>query len=653
MKFNFFFFSFVFFFLNLSFLVVPCFSQGTWTQKASLGGGKRTAPVGFSIGANGYRATGADGVTKQDFWKFVPGSGTMGGVWTQMADLDGGPRHHASGFSIGDKGYIGTGTGPVGNRKDFWEYDTSINSWTQKADFGGAERWFAVGFSIGTKGYIGDGDGFDDFWEYTPGPGFMGGFWTKKANIPLAVSSGASAGFSIGTKGYIGTGGIGVKEFWEYDPLLDKWTQKTDFGGLARGAALGFSIGCKGYIGTGSGDAGYFKDFWEYDPYSLINGIDANGNPMGAWNQKADYGGAPIDFGLKFSIGSKGYIGGGYAGGVSSVAEDFWEYTPDGGGASPIVILSSNSSSICMGNSVCLTVGGTDSYSWSPGTALSATYGNIVTATPMVNTTYTIKDTADCSIPAIINLYVIAFPTLLVSSNITVCAGNSVPLSASGAMKYSWLPSESLNISIGSTVIATPTATTIYSVTGGIGECYSNDLVSVKVGSIPLSSISSNVSIVLGASTLLSASGAPVIWSPSTTLSCSNCTSTKANPRAITTYYAKIIGEYGCSVTDSVTVTVITICGEIFVPNAFSPNGDRENDVLYAHTQSISSMAEMYFAIYDRWGEKVFETDDFSKGWDGNFNDKAMNSTVFMYYFRAVCKNGTIQDRSGNFSLIK
>ena len=73
------------------------------------------------------------------------------------------------GFSIGNKGYIGTGNFFT---KDFWEWDQATNTWTQKADFGGFPRELAVGFSIGNKGYIGTGwDGSSlkqDFWEYDP-----------------------------------------------------------------------------------------------------------------------------------------------------------------------------------------------------------------------------------------------------------------------------------------------------------------------------------------------------------------------------------------------------------------------------------------------------------------------------------------------------
>jgi N-acetylneuraminic acid mutarotase len=78
-------------------------------------------------------------------------------IWTQKADFAGGNRIFAIGFSIGNKGYIGTGGDGYSFYKDFWEYNPAVNSWTKKADVPYGIRIGAIGFSIGTKGYIGAG----------------------------------------------------------------------------------------------------------------------------------------------------------------------------------------------------------------------------------------------------------------------------------------------------------------------------------------------------------------------------------------------------------------------------------------------------------------------------------------------------------------
>ncbi len=289
-------------------LTVGC--ADAWTQKAYFGGTARVGAVGFSIGTKGYIGTGYDGAYKKDFWEYDP----VTNAWTQKADFGGAARNQAVGFSIGPKGYIGTGNdGVTPRKKDFWEYDPASNTWTQKTDFGGTARFGAVGFSIDAKGYIGTGyDGAykKDFWEYDPGTND----WTQKTDFG-GTGRRYATGFSIGpNKGYIGTGYDNItpdkKDFWEYDPGSNAWTQKTDFGGTARYYAVGFSIGSKGYIGTGIG-VGYQNDFWEYDPGS------------NAWTQKTDFGGTAREIAVGFSIGSKGYIGTGYDG---ANKKDFWVY---------------------------------------------------------------------------------------------------------------------------------------------------------------------------------------------------------------------------------------------------------------------------------------------------------------------------------------
>jgi N-acetylneuraminic acid mutarotase len=295
------------------------YAQSTWKQRADFGGTRRNSATGFSIGNKGYIGTGVGQGYYKDFWEYDPATN----AWTQRADFGGTARYAAVGFSIGSKGYIGTGEEGTSSRNDFWEYDPATNTWTKKADFGGTARNGATGFSIGSKGYIGTGwdhsnNVYKDFWEYDP----SADTWTQKADFGGTARVFAT-GFSIGSKGYIGTGGDHqgyCKDFWEYDPSADTWTQKAYFGGGGKAEATGFSMGNKGYIGTGRDIDSIKKDFWEYDPAT------------NAWTQKADFGGTVRLSAVGFSIGSKGYIGTGYNG---PSRKDFWEYTPENTCLSP------------------------------------------------------------------------------------------------------------------------------------------------------------------------------------------------------------------------------------------------------------------------------------------------------------------------------
>jgi len=251
-------------------------ATNVWVRKADFPGNSTGGVVGFSIGTRGY--VGSENVSTNgsttEFWEYDPAAN----IWNQKASLPTTPaRNLAVGFSIGNKGYIGLGTkdlfivsGNPGYYQDFWEWDQATNVWTKKADFGGTARYGSVGFSIGNKGYIGTGyDGtsyLKDFWEWDQETNI----WTKKADFGGTARTNA-VGFSIGNKGYIGTGYNGgsspysYKDIWEWDQATNVWIKKADFEGDARNSAVGVSIGNKGYIGTGLSGT-YLKDFWEYEP---------------------------------------------------------------------------------------------------------------------------------------------------------------------------------------------------------------------------------------------------------------------------------------------------------------------------------------------------------------------------------------------------
>jgi N-acetylneuraminic acid mutarotase len=240
------------------------------------------------------------------------------GVWTQKTNLPTLARTGAVSLVINGKGYVGMGLNSDGNMfKDFWEYEPLTDTWTQKADFPGGRRIGATGFSIGTKGYVGTGNDTiyadyvytRDFWEYDQ----VLDTWTQKANYPGALVMNAIS-FAIGNKGYLGTGQTGFvsfsNELYEYDASLDVWTQKASLPAIGRTDAAAFTIGNNAYVGTGFANASpYLKDFWMYNP------------ALNSWVQKPDFEGLDRYASFGFAINGRGYIGTGVPG-----LNDVWEY---------------------------------------------------------------------------------------------------------------------------------------------------------------------------------------------------------------------------------------------------------------------------------------------------------------------------------------
>jgi len=128
-----------------------------------------------------------------------------------------------------------------------------------------------------------------------------------------------------------------------------------------------------------------------------------------------------------------------------------------------------------------------------------------------------------------------------------------------------------------------------------------------------------------------------------------NCTYITACPTQTTCYYIITDWTNGCSNKDSICIKVVQSF-DIFVPSAFSPNGDGYNDILYVRGEGIKTMD---FAVYNRFGQKVFESTRQDEGWDGYYNGEFANSGVFDWYVKATLFNGKAIVQKGTTTLIR
>ena len=132
---------------------------------------------------------------------------------------------------------------------------------------------------------------------------------------------------------------------------------------------------------------------------------------------------------------------------------------------------------------------------------------------------------------------------------------------------------------------------------------------------------------------------------------------TSYNPTAVladsTTFVVTLTDSIGCSYTDSVRVGCISVnCGKpnIFIPNAFTPNDDGRNDQLCFSGEWVD---EFQIAIFTRWGEKVYESDDINACWDGRYKNNWCMPGVYVYYCRIKCSDGQKAQFKGDVTLIR
>ncbi len=140
-------------------------------------------------------------------------------------------------------------------------------------------------------------------------------------------------------------------------------------------------------------------------------------------------------------------------------------------------------------------------------------------------------------------------------------------------------------------------------------------------------------------------------WTPSDDLTCSNCPNPSASPISFTNYSLVITdSESGCSETASFQVNV-TRQSRIAIPKAFTPNGDGLNDT---YRILLRDYTEAEFQIYDRSGNRVFESQDpTNDGWDGIYENEPQNIGVYVYYLIVTFDNGDRRLYQGNITLIR
>jgi N-acetylneuraminic acid mutarotase len=205
-----------------------------WTRKADFGGTARYNAVGFSISGKGYIGTGYDGNYLKDLWEYTPGITSIDpGTWTQKASLTGSKRTEAVVFVYNNLAYIVGGFNNGTYVNDFWVYNPVSNSWTEKRkistvnsdedyddDYGeNIRRGNAVAFVMGNKAFLtcGTMSGVTGTtWAYN----IDNDTWVQKTSLEGSAREGA-LGFTVNGKGFIVTGSNSSYYFddlWEFLP---------------------------------------------------------------------------------------------------------------------------------------------------------------------------------------------------------------------------------------------------------------------------------------------------------------------------------------------------------------------------------------------------------------------------------------------------
>jgi gliding motility-associated-like protein len=262
-------------------------------------------------------------------------------------------------------------------------------------------------------------------------------------------------------------------------------------------------------------------------------------------------------------------------------------------------------------------------------------------------------------------LTLLGFTPISVTANQSKCELDTIQLQANGGVTYSWMPTQYLTNAAISNPKAFPPITTIYTVTigtvHGSDTCKSNLTTTVAIYPFTYNTNSITISsptITLGQTATVTLIGfnqtGNLTLSPIVNYSVIGTNSITITPTKTGEYNLYFKDQFNCKhLLKTFFVVVETdMCNEgtVYLPTGFTPNGDGTNDVLYIRSNFVT---QVYLTIYDRWGEKLFETNDIKNGWDGTFKGKQLDQGVYGYYMTFKCNNGQESFKKGNITLLR
>ena len=294
-----------------------------------------------------------------------------------------------------------------------------------------------------------------------------------------------------------------------------------------------------------------------------------------------------------------------------------------------------NNGPVCENSVVSLSAAGGLSYTWTGPGAFSSNKANpdvIANATSSGQYTVTITDAVGCRSTATTTVRTIK-PAVAVSSTQNICQGDAAVLQASGGVAYTWSPANTLSGATFSNPIARPLSTTRYTVkVRDNTNCTDTASVLVVVNTKPAITAGQDKVTVKGYPVTLdgyiqNTGSITYSWLASPTLNDVHLLNPVANPQVNTTYVLTASSGGGCGT--SFDTVLVKVYNDLYIPNAFTPNGNGLNDTW--HIPALQAFPDAVVSIYNRWGKKIFQRSDSSKEWDGTFQKVPQPPGAYAY----------------------
>lgn len=282
-------------------------------------------------------------------------------------------------------------------------------------------------------------------------------------------------------------------------------------------------------------------------------------------------------------------------------------------------------------------------YTWMPAATLNFPDVKNPTATVTQNTTYSLTATiSGCTATDDITVTTVPYPRAFAGADTVICFENPAQLHGqTDGSSYTWQTTDANGVpaaTLNPLVRPASTAAYVFSATDTRGcPKPARDTVVVQVLPAIHAFAGSDTAIVLGQPLQLNASGGlQYTWSPANGLSSpfiANPVAQFNTPTRAFQYKVLVQNEAGCADSAFMNVKVYNTLPQVFVPTAFTPNGDGTNDQLRPIAAGIQEIE--YFMVYNRWGQLVFTSKQNGVGWDGRINGAPQSTGVYVWQVKA------------------
>jgi len=290
-----------------------------------------------------------------------------------------------------------------------------------------------------------------------------------------------------------------------------------------------------------------------------------------------------------------------------------------------------NDTTICQGQTVTLIGDSATSYLWSNGSTSSSI--NVTTS----GTYWLEVSNGPCSDRDSINITFFPVPTVNLGNDSVLCQGQEITLNAGGGVSYLWS-----NGSTSSAINVTTSGTYWLEVSNGL--CSYRDSINITFHPVPIVNLGNDITLCEGKTiTLSGGSASSYNWS-------NGSTSSSINVSTSGTYWVEV--RNNCVVhSDTIRISFEDCDCNIYIPNAFSPNGDGLNDQF--ELQSRCRISQYELVIYNRWGQQLFKSSDITQSWDGHYQGELLPIGEYVYHLYYYREGLGPRQTKGSFRLLR